>query len=275
MLTLFCSLTALVALRQFRELAAIANQWRFFDDAQPSWASVKSIIDELGAGQPHCIPGPLPANCTTDAKLHSAHSTYCASYCVERDQFRGVAGRGGFHDPDMVLIGATNCSAAAKAAGMKCAVENWTHVEEELQMAIWAMNSAPIMMSTNVGAIPAESREILLNAEVLAIDQDPLGRMPFRWRMDTETTGASFWRKELVGGAVAVAIVNRNDGKSLPAGSVSVNLLEAGFSSDTRVAVRDLFAKEDQGWHTFAYTTQRAILPHGVILLRLSYSPYY
>ena len=160
--------------RQFRELASIANQWRFFDDAQPSWVSVKSIIDELGAGQPICLPGPLPTNCTSDLKLHGATSTYCASYCVERDQFRSVAGRGGWHDPDMVLIGATNCSAAAKKNGMKCAVANWTHVEEELQMAIWAMNSAPIMMSTNVNAIPDASRDILLNAEVLAIDQDPL-----------------------------------------------------------------------------------------------------
>jgi hypothetical protein len=54
--------------------------------------SVKGILDQLGAGQPVCMAGSLPANCTTDAKLHGAQSTYCASYCSERDQFRGVAG---------------------------------------------------------------------------------------------------------------------------------------------------------------------------------------
>jgi hypothetical protein len=93
--------------------------------------------------------------------------------------------------------------------------------------------------------------------------------------MDTETTGASFWRKELSGGAVAVAIVNRNDNVTLPAGSVNLNLLEAGFSSDTRVAVRDLFHRENLGWHTFNFKTTRAIPPHGVVLLRLAYSPVY
>ena len=50
--------------RQLRELAAIANQWRFQTDVQDSWESVAAIIQAIGAGQPECIPGPLPVNCT-------------------------------------------------------------------------------------------------------------------------------------------------------------------------------------------------------------------
>ena len=33
------------------ELAAIGNQWRFFNDVQDTWESVKGILDQLGAGQ--------------------------------------------------------------------------------------------------------------------------------------------------------------------------------------------------------------------------------
>ena len=96
--------------RQFRELAAIGNQWRFFDDAQDSWSSIQAVLNVMGAGQPHCTEGPLPANCTGDKMLSGEQNAFCASFCVERDQYLGVSGRGGWHDPDEILVGNTNCS---------------------------------------------------------------------------------------------------------------------------------------------------------------------
>ena len=90
--------------RQFRELAAIGNQWRFFDDAQDSWSSIQAVVNVMGAGQPRCTPGPLPTNCTGDKMLTGEQNTFCASFCVERDQYLGVSGRGGWHDPGMIRI---------------------------------------------------------------------------------------------------------------------------------------------------------------------------
>ena len=55
-------------------------------------------------------------------------------------------------------------------------------------MAIWSLASAPLLMSNDLASVPAASRAILLNAEVLAIDQDPLGRMCFRYLDDMATT---------------------------------------------------------------------------------------
>ena len=87
--------------RQFRELAAVANQFRFFDDVQASWESVESIVEEIAAGQPDCVPGPLPANCTGRLRsTTSPTSTYCASFCVEREGFLSVPGPGVWPDPD-------------------------------------------------------------------------------------------------------------------------------------------------------------------------------
>ena len=60
--------------------ASIGNQWRFFDDAQDSWASIQALVDVMGAGQPVCRTGPLPANCSTDAMLSGAANTFCATY---------------------------------------------------------------------------------------------------------------------------------------------------------------------------------------------------
>eukprot|EP01046_Picozoa_sp_COSAG06_P051894 COSAG06_NODE_8581_length_2124_cov_1.919506_4_plen_65_part_00 len=31
---------------------------------QDSWSSIEAVVNVLGAGQPHCVPGPLPPNCT-------------------------------------------------------------------------------------------------------------------------------------------------------------------------------------------------------------------
>ena len=148
-----------------------------------------------------------------------------------------------------------------------------SHDEEQLQMAIWSMSAAPLLMSTDVAAISATSKAILLNPGVIAINQDPLGRMPFRYSIDA-ATGVHLWRKELVGGGVAVAIVNYNDAGSIAAG-LTINLLDTGFSTDTRVSVADVFEEKALGWHTFTFTTTRAIPSHGVMLLKLAYSPQY
>merc|ERR1712070_820184 len=169
--------------------------------------------------------GPLPASCNTGRKQHGAHSTYCASFCSERDSFLGIAGRGGWHDPDMLLVGNAPCQSSSLAGNKQL-----TQDEEQTQMAIWAMVSAPLMMSNDLACVPPQSKAILQNRDVLAVNQDILGRMPFRFRMDNETD-VQLWRKELVGGAVAVAVVNMHDDMTVPIG-FEFNLRDAGFSPE-------------------------------------------
>merc|ERR1712032_502012 len=194
-------------------------------------------------------------------RAHGGLSTECASHCSERDSFLRVAGSGGWHDPDMLLVGAS-CGKPTHGA-------NLTHEEEQMQMAIWAMVSAPLMMSNNLTCIAESSKAILLNKEVVAVNQDLLGRMPFRFIMD-EDSNVQVWRKELVGGAVAVAIANMNDTVAIPAG-FGFDLLEVGFSPGTRVGVRNLYTGEDLKWQQGTFSTRSPIAPHGVQFLRLTY----
>ena len=205
--------------RQFRELAAIGNQWRFQTDVQDSWESVAGIIQAIGAGQPDCIQGPLPVNCT--GRLRGAESVWCGSHCVERDEFLRVPGRGGWHDPDMLLVGETPCSPAATKAGMQCSV--LPIEEQQTQMAIWAMASAPLLLSADLTNIPNSSMAILTNPLALKVNQDVQGRMPFRFISNGGPHGGvDVWRKDLAGGDVAVAIVHMSAGQmSLPADAVN------------------------------------------------------
>ena len=108
-----------------------------------------------------------------------------------------------YHDPDMLLVGETPCTPAATKAGMQCSVLPF--VEQQTQMAVWSMVSAPLLLSADLTQIPADSLNILTNPEALAIDQDAMARMAFRFYSGPD--GVDMWRKDLSGGDVAVAIV--------------------------------------------------------------------
>ena len=59
------------------------------------------------------------------------------------------------------------------------------------------------------------------------------------------------------------------------AAGYTFSLSDVGFAFNTRVAVRDVFAKAELGVHVGTYATTRSIPLHGVLLLWLSYSPQY
>lgn len=106
---------------------------------------------------------------------------------------------GGWNDPDMLVIGLKN-SGFIKGGGC-------TETEYRTQMSMWCMFSAPLMMGCDITAMSEETKTILLNKDIIAIDQDPLGKQAFRvMRKD----GLEAWKKPLSGGRFAIAFLNRN-----------------------------------------------------------------
>lgn len=111
------------------------------------------------------------------------------------------AGPGGWNDPDMLVIGLGN-KGYIKGGGC-------TEAEYRTQMSMWCMFSAPLIISCDVRDMSPETRNILLNKDVIAIDQDPLGKQAFRvWRKD----GVEAWKKPMKDGKIAMAFLNRNSG---------------------------------------------------------------
>lgn len=47
--------------------------------------------------------------------------------------------------------------------------------QSKAQLAVWAILAAPFLISNDLRAIKPEIKELLLNKEIIAIDQDPLG----------------------------------------------------------------------------------------------------
>jgi alpha-galactosidase len=154
------------------------------------------------------------------------------------------AASGHWNDPDMLEVG----------NGGMSAVEYRTH------FSMWALLAAPLIAGNDLRAMTPEIREILLNKEVIAIDQDALGKQGWRISKDGQ---AEVWSKALSGGDCAVALFNLGE----KPGQVSVKWSLLGLSGDVRV--RDLWKHAGLGKSRAQFATE--VPAHGVVLLRISH----
>jgi alpha-galactosidase len=137
------------------------------------------------------------------------------------------AGPGGWNDPDMLVVGLKN-SGFIKGGGC-------TDAEYNTQMNMWSMFSAPLMIGCDVRNMSEATKKILLNKQVIAIDQDTLGRQGFRvYRKN----GLEAWKKELAGNRLAIALFNRNDNKM----SMSVTSDEFEIPDSVKYSQREIDA---------------------------------
>ncbi|MGH9344698.1 MAG: glycoside hydrolase family 27 protein [Terriglobia bacterium] len=155
------------------------------------------------------------------------------------------AGPGHWNDPDSLEVG--NGSMTAN--------------ESRTNFSLWAILAAPLIAGNDLVNMSAETRSILLNKEVIAVDQDPLGKQGDRsW----QTGPLEVWSRPLSGGDLAVAMFN---GTRTPL-KMTLNLAKVGWHGDA--AARDLWAHRDIGEIHKDYTVR--VAPHGVVMLRLSRS---
>ena len=109
------------------------------------------------------------------------------------------AGPGGWNDPDMLVVGLKN-TGFIKGGGC-------TDAEYRTQMSMWCMFSAPLMLGCDLRDMSTETRSIIMNKDIIAIDQDPLGKQAFRV---ISKDGIDAWHKPLSDNRVAIAFLNRN-----------------------------------------------------------------
>jgi alpha-galactosidase len=99
------------------------------------------------------------------------------------------AGPGHWNDPDMLEVG----------NGKLTLAENRAH------FSMWAILAAPLLAGNDLPNMKPEIKSILTNKDVIAIDQDKLGKQGTRIYVDGEV---EVWTRHLSGGALAIAILN-------------------------------------------------------------------
>ncbi|XP_053614968.1 alpha-N-acetylgalactosaminidase-like isoform X2 [Plodia interpunctella] len=122
-----------------------------------------------------------------------------------QDRLAKFAGPGHWNDPDMLLIGNFGLSID----------------QARVQMAVWSILAAPLLMSVDLATIRPEFKEILLNKDIIDVDQDKMGKQGIRVWKNKENKlrkNLEIWKRELHDGSYAMAFVSqRDDGIPYPA----------------------------------------------------------
>jgi alpha-galactosidase len=112
----------------------------------------------------------------------------------QQDGLAKYAGPGHWNDPDMLEVG----------NGKLTLAENRSH------FSMWALLAAPLLAGNDLPNMKPEIKAILTNKDVIAIDQDQLGKQGTRAYSDGEV---EVWTRHLSGGAMAIAVLNVGDNR--------------------------------------------------------------
>jgi alpha-galactosidase len=159
------------------------------------------------------------------------------------------AGPGHWNDPDMLEVGNGGLTTA----------------ESRAHFSFWALMAAPLMAGNDLRAMSAETRDILTNREVIAVDQDALG---MQGRKVRDNGPQEVWMKPLADGSRAVILFNRGT----EAGEIAVSWPEIGLAPGRKALVRDLWRKTDVGAAVDGRFAAK-VGAHDVVMIRVTPAP--
>ncbi len=121
-------------------------------------------------------------------------------------ELNNYAAPGRWNDPDMLIVGLNgNKGPSGDLGGIGC-----TDVEYKSNMSLWCMMTAPLIATNDVRTMSSATKEILLNKELIAINQDIAGVHAKRIKLEN---GIEIFIKPLMNNDTAIAILNRNETK--------------------------------------------------------------
>ena len=114
------------------------------------------------------------------------------------------AGPGRWNDPDMLVVGLYGAKGpASDLGGVGC-----SDIEYQSQMSLWSIMAAPLIATNNLRDMNAETKMILMNDEVIAVNQDKRGTQAIR-KINNATW--QIFVKPLDNNDVAIAILNKSE----------------------------------------------------------------
>jgi len=167
----------------------------------------------------------------------------------ERD---GYAGPGRWNDLCFLMLGDIGFERKLHPVRL-------TRDEQRTHLALWCLRSSPLILGGDPTTLDENTRALLTNDEVIALDRDPLAR-PARRVVLSDTLEA--WVRPLADGAVAVGLFNRDEA----AATVRVGWEQLGLERGWQV--RDLWRGLPLEGAAAAWA---GVVPrHGVQLFRLT-----
>jgi alpha-galactosidase len=251
--------------------SGIADMARTTTDLVPVWQSTLPPLDSSDAflrGTNLGVPDEFAASTTAAGHSHPGY----------------------FNDPDMLVLGLdwseyfTNHLAVNRAIiagdqvtparlkklsdkfGLSDAQLAWrataqpalTESEQRAHFSLWAMLAAPLIAGNDVRSMTDATRTILTNADVIAVDQDPLVAPATPSARDPRVLV-----KPLADGSVAVALFNVAEHPA----TVTTEAGAVGLPAAPCYTARDLWSHSDTAG---SGSISVALQPHDVAMLRIS-----
>lgn len=161
------------------------------------------------------------------------------------------AGPSGWNDTDMLVVGKLGWGRTPRETRL-------TPDEQLTHISLWALQAAPLIIGADLSQADSFTVNLLGNPEVLAVDQDSLGRAAGRTLKNGRT---EVWARPLADGTMAVGLFNRD----LVPRTVQVKWSDIGRSGAQ--PVRDLWRHQDLGTRSDGYSV---VVPrHGVVLVKV------
>jgi alpha-galactosidase len=161
------------------------------------------------------------------------------------------SGPGHWNDPDMLIVGWVGW-------GPKLHETKLTPDEQYTHISLWCLLSAPLLIGCDLEKLDAFTFGLLSNDEVLAVDQDSLGKQAVRVASENNL---DVFAKTLADGSLAVGLFNRSATNAI----VTANFSDLKISGSQ--TVRDLWRQKDLG--IFSDKFETSVASHGVVLVRL------
>ena len=158
---------------------------------------------------------------------------------------------GHWGDPDMLVVGKVGWGPNVHETRLR-------PNEQIVHLTLWSLQAAPLLIGADMSQLDPFTIALLSNDEVLAVDQDPLGRGASRvWRQDR----LEVWSRPLADGTRAVGLFNRG----LRDATVTARWADIGVTGAQ--PVRDLWLHKDLGTFTDSFTT--TVPRHGAVLVKV------
>jgi alpha-galactosidase len=218
------------------------------------WGDHKPWLWAKEVGQLWRTTGDIHAGFVDNLSMGSWSSLSVLNILDKQVAIRQYAGPGHWNDPDMLEVG-----------------KGMTFDEDKAHFSLWCMLAAPLIAGNDLRKMSDQTKEILTNKEVIAIDQDSLGVEGFRYY---SFDGLEIWVKPLTGNNLAVCFLNRSsreqniyyDWKDHEI-TDGVSKIDIDFNK-TAYSLRDLWLKKDIG--TTNKTFKQTIGSHQVVMLKLT-----
>ncbi len=169
-----------------------------------------------------------------------------------QSQCSPYAAPGHWNDPDMLVVGWVGWGPALHYTRLTPG-EQYTHI------SLWCLLSAPLLIGCDLDQLDPFTLNLLTNDEVLAVNQDPLGRQATQVKANESW---QIWIKDLEDGSKVIGLFNLTEAPL----NVPVDMKEIKLNG--RWNMRDLWRQKDLGEVENHFDIN--VLPHGVMLVKIA-----